>query len=90
MHIAKKLLTVEGDVEDVVCLDEIDVLIHQLDAILVIQKCAVGLVLAAETLARLLFNMLQGRLFLVNKLHRVLLLRLVHASVHPDRYLKNT
>jgi hypothetical protein len=71
--IAKKLLTVEGDVQDVVCLDEVYILVKQLDAVLVVQNCDVGLLPDAKTLACLLFNVLQGGPLLVAKLHHVLI-----------------
>jgi len=74
-------LTVECEVKNVVCLDEVDVLVKQLDPILVIHDADVVFVFIAKTLASFLLNLLQGRFTIVAKLHHILLGRLVHASV---------
>ena len=81
------ILTVKRDVQDIVCLDEVDVLVKQFDARLVVKYGASCLLLGTKALTSLLDHLLQSGLVFWAKIHVALLLWLVHATVHTDRYL---
>ena len=88
---AEWVLTVKGDVEHVFGFDEVDVVVEDLDALLVVKHRLRGLVFATKALARLFYNLLQGRPVLLAEVNIALHLRLVYASVHTDDDLaKNT
>ena len=80
-------LAVHGNIEDVVCFDEVDILVKELDTLLVIQNAATYFIFAPEAFASRLNDLAQARSLLLTKLDHVLLLGLVHASIHADFYL---
>ena len=82
-------LTVESDVENVVCLDEVDVFVKELDTLFVVDYGAGGLLFAAKAFACFLYDLAQRWLVVVAKVHRALLLRLVNATVE-SHYDLNT
>ena len=70
---------------------EVDVVVKDLDALFVVKHRLRGLVFATKALARLFYNLLQGRPVLLAEVNIALHLRLVYASVHTDDDLaKNT
>jgi len=82
-----KNLPVDGHIEHIVCLNEIDVLVEELDALLVIQNARAYFLFAAEALAGGFNDLAQRGPVFITKVHDALLLRLVHASVNSDFYL---
>jgi len=85
-----KSLPVEGYIKYIVGLNEIDVLIEKLDALLVIQNAGAYFLFAAKALDCLFNDVAQGWPVIFTKIYNALLLRLVYTSVNSDFYLRCT
>ena len=77
-------LTVESNIEDVICLDKVDVFIKQLQALFVIDYTNVRFLLDAKALAAHFLDLPHRWSFFLVKVYKYLLIRLVHASVDTD------